>query len=86
MAATSRKPLKTGKKRPNGEKGKPARIRRAGNTGDEANGDFEPTATSERHSERPIGSEIVTAFSHWAWVSMIVNLGNLTRVWQEIVR
>ncbi len=45
-----------------------------GDTAGEWNGDFEPSVTSERHSERPIGSEIVTAFSHWAWVSMIVNL------------
>ena len=57
-----------------------------GDTGGEWNGDFEPSSTSERHSERPVGSEIVTAFSHCAWVSMIVNLGNLTRLWQEIVR
>jgi hypothetical protein len=34
----------------------------------------------------PIGSEIVTAFSHWARVSMTFHLPNITRDWTRFVR
>jgi hypothetical protein len=80
------KPLKTGKKRPSGEYFELAEIRRQGSRAGRGSEEFELPVTSGRHSERSIGSENISVFSHWAWVSMIVNPANLTRVWQEIVR
>src|SRR5580692_3508391 len=86
-ATPARKSLKTRCKAATGENRKASCVGHKQCSTQSAMGAFAGSEILTPPPEYPTCSEIVTAFSHWARVSMIlINLGNLTRDWQEIVR
>jgi hypothetical protein len=89
LPGSARKPLKTGWKVATASqhdelgtvKWEPFGLARCA-----ARGVFDPTAPLLAGCGRPFRSEIVTAFSHWAWFCMLGYLGHSTKVWERNLR